>query len=90
MSAPTPEQIADTWLRVWIKRADRPVLGPAVSSLAYVIRAAVNVERERCAAMCDDFSWSLPLYGEQRLDDLSDDVACAVGKQIADAIRRAP
>lgn len=45
-------------------------------------------EREKIAAMVDDFSWVLPMYKDKQQNMVSDDAAESVKEQIAKAIRQ--
>lgn len=38
------------------------------------------------AAFARDFSWKLPVYATKNLNEVTDDVACAVCEQVADGI----
>jgi hypothetical protein len=57
-------------------------------ALAEYVERERAEERERCAKIADEFSWTLPLYGEQKLDEATDDAACSVCEQIAAANRQ--
>jgi hypothetical protein len=60
-----------------------PEVLAALSDLSETIRAD---ERQKIAAYVRDFSWVLPLLEKAEINKITDDVACALCNQIADAI----
>jgi len=60
------------------------------STVELFAQALLDAEREGMEAAADiakDFSWQLPVYGRQDIDEATDDCACAVSDQIEKAIR---
>ena len=67
------------------KYADK--LNAAVSAhVADSVKKARADQREEDARIAQNFSWKLPRFKTKRENDITDDVACSVCEQIADAI----
>jgi hypothetical protein len=68
-------------------KADAGIINSAAAELK---RQAEARERKRCHRLAYNFSWRLPKHGDPKINRATDDAACAVAEQIAEAILRAP
>lgn len=64
--------------------ADLSIVG---KHIAKALLQAVEEEREACAHLVDNFSWDIPMYKTNEMNNVTDDVAEMVREQAAHAIR---
>lgn len=60
---------------------------PTINALSQAYLEGQRDENEACAELAENFSWELPFFENERENEITDDIACEVGRQIAEAIR---
>jgi hypothetical protein len=83
------ERERDEWERMHTERVDAHSreAGERMSVESRLAQARADALEEAAHSIETDFGWQLPMFDDRRLNEVSDDAACAVQEQIVRFVR---